>query len=107
MHFFARKNLISLLFVLLSGTALAQQPPQQPSVQDGMYFAYRWCYSCHRAGQYGAPRFETLAGEREITVEYLQRYAANPRHKMLKFDLTERDAANLLAYIESLATPTR
>ena len=107
MHFIAWKNLVPLFFVALSGTALAQEPTQEPSVQDGMYFAYRWCYTCHRASHSAAPRFESLIGERDITAQYLQRYAANPSHKMLKFELTDRDAANLHAYIETLAPPTR
>jgi len=107
MRSIARKSLAAFFFTTLPCTAAAQEPAQAPSVQDGMHFAYRWCYACHLDSQRGAPSFEHLARERDITVEYLKRYAANPGHKMLKFDLTDRDAANLQAYIASLAPPAQ
>lgn len=107
MHFTGGKILAVFFFAAFPCVAPAQEMAQEPSVQDGMRFAYRWCYSCHRSSQSAAPRFEDLSRARDVTIEYLQRYAANPSHKMLKFDLTDRDAANLQAYIATLAPPAQ
>lgn len=107
MRFIRGHSLALLLWAALPDAALAQQPAQAPSVQEGMFFAYRWCYTCHRDSQRGAPTFEQLVGARDITVEYLKRYTENPGHRMLKFELAERDLENLRAYMASLASPPR
>ena len=78
-------------------------------VEHGEQLARRWCVACHvvASDQQGvtseAPPFVTIARKPDFNTERLAFFLLDPHPKMPNMSLTRIEAADLAAYIGSLA----
>ena len=100
--------LASLAFIVLVGTAGAQDSETKKSVPDpekGATLAQRWCASCHivspgqRSGIDGTPSFAAIAGRENFNVEKLAFFLLDPHPVMPRMALSRNEARDLAAYI--------
>lgn len=94
-----------LSFLLL---AFASEAAAQSSVHaaNGKALAERWCQSCHDIAGAGssdaAPGFRTLAERPEVDDPRLAGFLSAPHPPMPDLALSNREIADLVAYIRSL-----
>ena len=92
------------LLALAGGAALAAADPAQ-----GEKLAKRWCAACHivspeqTRGADNVPAFAAIAQRPGFSAEKIARFLMNPHPKMPDMQLTRSEAADLGAYIASLA----
>jgi mono/diheme cytochrome c family protein len=82
---------------------------QVANVGRGEEIARRWCASCHvvaadqRQATSEAPPFATIARRPDLDANRLAFFLLEPHPKMPNMSLTRSEAADLAAYITSLA----
>jgi hypothetical protein len=76
-------------------------PGRNPDVQPGKEVADRSCHDCHLLGTFEAPSFHKMAAAGVPTNDQL-RDALAAGHRMSPRPLSDRDLADLQAYIASL-----
>jgi mono/diheme cytochrome c family protein len=78
-------------------------------INHGRQLARRWCISCHvvvsnqRQATTEAPPFATVARRPDFDASRVANFLLNPHPKMPNMSLTRIEAADLAAYIGSLA----
>jgi mono/diheme cytochrome c family protein len=78
-------------------------------ISHGRQLARRWCISCHvvvstqRQATTEAPPFATIARKPDFDANRVALFLLNPHPKMPNMSLTRVEAADLAAYIGSLA----
>jgi mono/diheme cytochrome c family protein len=77
---------------------------------NGDRLAHRWCQACHvvsptqsRSSTDVAPPFATIAARSDFDANKLASFLLDPHPKMPDMSLTRAEAADLAAYIQSLA----
>jgi mono/diheme cytochrome c family protein len=77
---------------------------------NGSRLAHRWCEACHvitptqrRAASDQAPPFATIAKQPDFSASRIALFLLDPHPKMPDMSLTRAEAADLAAYIASLA----
>jgi len=77
---------------------------------NGARLAHRWCEACHviaevqsRASTDAAPPFATIAARPDFNASAIAMFLLDPHAKMPNMSLTRTEAADLAAYIGSLA----
>jgi mono/diheme cytochrome c family protein len=95
---------------LALATALLPQPGAAADANNGSRLAHRWCEACHvvtptqrRAVIDQAPPFATVAKRPGFSASKTAAFLLNPHPKMPDMSLTRSEAADLAAYIASLA----
>jgi mono/diheme cytochrome c family protein len=95
---------------LVLGLALAPQPGWAADADNGSRLAHRWCEACHivtptqhRAGSDMAPPFATIAKRPGNSASRIALFLLDPHPKMPDMSLSRSEAADLAAYITSLA----
>jgi mono/diheme cytochrome c family protein len=79
-------------------------------VANGEQLARQWCASCHvvtadqKQASTDAPAFSTIARMSGFNRDKLATFLLDPHPKMPNMSLTRTEAADLAAYIASLAT---
>jgi mono/diheme cytochrome c family protein len=89
--------------------AYSQQPQLRGNPDEGERLARRWCVACHVvaanqrqvAGE--APPFATIASRPDFDAGKLALFLLDPHPKMPDMGLSRLEAADLAAYIASLA----
>lgn len=99
------RTLILTLAMLAATPALAAEP--QPDAELGRAIAERWCQSCHdisgtTTSDY-APGFRSVAEDPTKSDARLRGWLKDPHPPMPNLSLTNREIADLVAYIRSLA----
>lgn len=104
----------AVLFVTALATAAqTQERPHRADPKTGREFAQTNCDACHIVGvraefpppmSVNAPTFVSIANRPSVTAQSLQAVLSRPHvyRNMPAVDLTESDAANVIAYILSL-----
>lgn len=101
-------SLVSLAFVVIAGTACAQDSETKKSVPDpekGAMIAQRWCNSCHivsssqTRGTDGTPSFAAIARRENFDAERLAFFLLDPHPVMPRMTLSRNEARDLAAYI--------
>jgi mono/diheme cytochrome c family protein len=99
----------TILFSLAAILAMHGSVSQAADAAQGALLAQRWCAGCHliasgqqRAGT-DAPPFATIAGRPGFDAARLALFLLDPHPKMPNMALTRNEAADLAAYIGSLA----
>ena len=95
---------------LALGVALLAQPGQAADADNGSRLAHRWCEACHvvtptqrRPVIDQAPPFATIAKQPGFSAAHVAILLLDPHPKMPDMSLTRAEAADLAAYIASLA----
>jgi mono/diheme cytochrome c family protein len=95
---------------LALAVALLPQPGNAADADNGSRLAHRWCESCHvvsatqrRATTDQAPPFATIARRPGFDPAKIALFLLDPHPKMPDMSLTRMEAADLAAYIGSLA----
>jgi mono/diheme cytochrome c family protein len=77
---------------------------------NGSRLAHRWCEACHviaevqtRSSTDAAPPFATIAARPDFDAGAIAMFLLDPHSKMPNMSLTRNEAADLAAYIGSLA----
>ena len=90
--------------------ALLSQPGSAADADNGSRLAHRWCEACHivaptqqRALIAQAPPFATIAQRPGFNASQIALFLLNPHPKMPDMSLTRAEAADLAAYIATLA----
>ena len=98
----------SVGFVL--ATLVLSAPGQAADVANGSRLAHRWCEACHviapvqsRSSTDQAPPFATIAARPDFDAGKIALFLLDPHPKMPNMSLTRVEAADLAAYIGSLA----
>jgi mono/diheme cytochrome c family protein len=85
-------------------------PVQAADVANGSRLAHRWCEACHviapvqsRSSTDQAPPFATIAARPDFDAGKIALFLLDPHPKMPDMSLTRVEAADLAAYIGSLA----
>ena len=100
-----RKAILALALAGLTTPALAADPV------EGKKIAQRWCAECHLVSPdqnssvpVGPPPFETLAGSKKVSADFLKTFLQAPHTKDMRgLKLNRYDIDDLVAYIESLS----
>jgi mono/diheme cytochrome c family protein len=88
---------------------LAAQPSSAADAANGEVLARRWCATCHvvapdqKQATGEAPPFTTIAKQPDFDAARLALFLLDPHPKMPNMALSRREAADLAAYIASLA----
>jgi mono/diheme cytochrome c family protein len=89
---------------------LVPVPGEAADADNGSRLAHRWCEACHvvsatqrRASTDQAPPFATIARRRGFDAAKIALFLLDPHPKMPDMSLTRAEAADLAAYIASLA----
>ena len=102
-------------FLAAPALALLLTPPAAPALaagdaDAGRALAEQWCGGCHLVGERaggasdGAPPFSAIAGDPERDAEWLySRVTVAPHPVMPNLDLTQREAQDVDAYLDTLA----
>ena len=100
----------AILFAFCLATALLDSAAViAADVSHGRQLARRWCISCHlvvsnqRRATTEAPPFATIARRPDFDANRVALFLLNPHPKMPNMSLTRVEAADLAAYIGSLA----
>lgn len=95
---------------LALAAALFPQPGWSADADNGLRLAHRWCEACHivtptqrRPGSDQAPPFATIAKRPGFNASQIALFLLDPHPKMPDMSLTRTEAADLAAYIASLA----
>lgn len=103
--------LAATIATALAGGA-APTPAFADSAADGKVVAVRWCAACHDVGTGErrtandlAPAFESVARRGDLSQSQLEAWIGNPHPPMPNLNLSRQDVSDLVAYIQSLATP--
>lgn len=103
-------ELRSIAAGLALAVALMPQPGWTADANNGSRLAHRWCEACHiviptqrRAGSDQAPPFATIAKRPGFNASETAVFLLDPHPKMPDMSLTRTEAADLAAYIASLA----
>jgi mono/diheme cytochrome c family protein len=90
--------------------ALLPQRGWAADADNGSRLAHRWCEACHvvtptqhRAATDQAPPFATIARRPGFSASRVALFLLDPHPKMPDMSLTRNEAADLAAYIASLA----
>jgi mono/diheme cytochrome c family protein len=97
------------LAVLAIGAIIDCGPVQAADASHGRALARRWCATCHvvaarqqrPTGE--APPFATIAKRRDFNSTRLTNFLLDPHPKMPNMSLTRTEAADIVAYIATLA----
>jgi mono/diheme cytochrome c family protein len=91
-------------------TMLLPRPGLAADADNGARLAARWCEACHvirpiqhRASTDAAPPFATIAARPDFDAGKIAMFLLDPHPKMPDMSLTRAEAADLAAYIGSLA----
>lgn len=98
-----------MILIFALATAMESTPGLAADPYHGEQLARRWCASCHivandqtqASGE--APPFATIARSPNFDVNRLAFFLLDPHPKMPNMSLTRMEAADLAAYIASLA----
>jgi mono/diheme cytochrome c family protein len=99
---------IRTMLVLLA-TAIGSVAANAADANHGQTLARRWCATCHvvAANQQRptgeAPPFAVIAKQTDFDATRLANFLLNPHPKMPNMSLTRMEAADLVAYIATLA----
>ena len=100
----------STVFALLLGSVLLHASVGMAAdVDHGEQLARRWCAGCHlvatdqRQANAEAPPFAVIAAKPDFNASRLAFFLLEPHPKMPNMGLTRTEAADLAAYIGSLA----
>jgi mono/diheme cytochrome c family protein len=99
---------IRTMLVLLA-TAIGSVAANAADANHGQTLARRWCATCHvvAANQQRptgeAPPFAVIAKRTDFDTTRLANFLLNPHPKMPNMSLTRIEAADLVAYIATLA----
>ena len=93
----------------LLAVVLVTKPAFAADADNGRRLAFRWCQPCHvvasnqtrTTGE--APPFDEIAGRANFDVAKFTMFLLNPYPRMPDMSLTRNEAADLAAYIGSLA----
>lgn len=103
-----RSRHIGYCFAL--GVSLLPQSGIAADAYNGAGLAHRWCEACHvvaatqtRTSTDGAPPFATVAAQTNFDAAKIALFLLDPHPKMPDMSLTRTEAADLAAYIGSLA----
>ena len=95
---------------MIFAATLATTPAFAADAYNGETLAHRWCAACHvvSATQHSAttdqaPPFATIARRPGFDAAKIARFLLDPHPKMPDMSLTRAEAADLAAYIASLA----
>ncbi|HLH96393.1 MAG TPA: c-type cytochrome [Xanthobacteraceae bacterium] len=101
-------NCLSLALAL--ALALIPQQGWAADAVNGSRLAHRWCEACHivsptqhRSGSDMAPPFATIAKRPGNSASHIALFLLDPHPKMPDMSLSRTEAADLAAYIASLA----
>ncbi len=90
--------------------ALLPQAGWTADADNGSRLAHRWCEACHvvtstqhRPGSDQAPPFASIAKRPGVNASQIALFLLDPHPKMPDMSLTRAEAADLGAYIASLA----
>ncbi len=104
MNSLAARLALSLVVMVLNGTAAFSA-----DIDHGRQLARRWCASCHlvapdqRQTTTEAPSFAAIARQPGFSADRLAFFLLDPHPKMPDMSLTRAEAADIAAYIASLA----
>jgi mono/diheme cytochrome c family protein len=96
--------LFAMALAMLDGTAV-----WAADAYHGEQLALRWCSDCHlvaadqRRATTEAPAFETIANRPNFDAARLAFFLLDPHPKMPNMSLTRIEAADIAAYVGSLA----
>jgi mono/diheme cytochrome c family protein len=100
----------AFLAIGLAATALGSSVSVAADASHGRSLARRWCISCHvvvsnqrQSTTTEAPPFATIARKPDFDANRIAVFLLNPHPKMPSMSLTRNEAADLAAYIGSLA----
>ncbi|MGP0091373.1 MAG: c-type cytochrome [Xanthobacteraceae bacterium] len=89
---------------------LVAQPGLAADANNGERLARRWCVGCHvvapdqrRPATDAAPTFATIASRPGFDAARVALFLLDPHPKMPDMSLTRNEAADLAAYIKTLA----
>jgi mono/diheme cytochrome c family protein len=103
------KKSATVLAFCLAAAVLDGSPGFAADINHGRQLARRWCISCHvvaanqRQSTTEAPPFATIARRPGFDTKRLATFLLNPYPRMPNMSLTRMEAADLAAYIGSLA----
>ena len=97
-------------YLLACAVVLVPKPGFAADAANGSRLAHRWCEACHvvaptqsRSSVDAAPPFPTIAARPDFDAAKLALFLLDPHPKMPDMSLTRAEAADLAAYIGSLA----
>jgi mono/diheme cytochrome c family protein len=99
----------TLFVVWLAAAVFDNSASVAADISHGRQIARRWCISCHvvvstqRQATTEAPPFATIARKPDFDANRVAQFLLNPHPKMPNMSLTRAEAADLAAYIGSLA----
>lgn len=100
---------LTLLAGLCGANAQTAQRPEPPSPANGEILARRWCAACHivsldqKTGSADAPTFASLGQSPALSAEWVAQFVQGPHARMPDMTLSRKEAADLAAYMRSLA----
>jgi mono/diheme cytochrome c family protein len=103
------RNRWIMLAFLMTTAVLDSSAGFAADASHGRQVARRWCASCHvvaanqRQTTAEAPPFATIARRSDFDARRLATFLLNPHPKMPNMSLTRVEAADIAAYIGSLA----
>src|SRR5215475_13834983 len=95
--------------LVLAATALGGTAANAADANHGQTLARRWCATCHvvaanqRRPTGEAPPFAVIAKRTDFDATRLTNFLLDPHPKMPNMSLTRTEAADLVAYIATLA----
>jgi mono/diheme cytochrome c family protein len=102
-------KIVTITAFLATATAMAGPSARAADIRQGEQLAVRWCASCHAvpASQNQvateAPPFAVIARKPDFTEAQLVQFLLEPHPKMPNMSLSRSEAADIAAYIRSLA----
>ena len=103
------KKIATVFAFWLAAAVLDSSAAVAADADHGRQLARRWCISCHvvasnqRQSTTEAPPFATIARRPDFDANRVALFLLNPHPKMPNMSLTRIEAADLAAYIGSLA----
>jgi len=101
---------LTKIFVLtVAATAYARSQVLAADADHGGDLARRWCAACHlvegaqKQASADVPSFAAIARKPDFTAEKVAFFLLDPHPKMPNFPLSRNEAADIAAYIGSLA----
>jgi len=102
-------KIYTMLAAVAIGAIIDCGPVQAADASHGRALARRWCATCHvvaarqqrPTGE--APPFATIAKRRDFNPTRLTNFLLNPHPMMPSMSLTRAEAADIVAYIATLA----
>jgi mono/diheme cytochrome c family protein len=102
-------KIFTTMAVLAIGAVMDCSPIQAADANHGRALARRWCATCHvvaarqqrPTGE--APPFATIAKRRDFNSTRLTNFLLDPHPMMPNMSLTRTEAADIVAYIATLA----